>query len=131
MLALFVGRAYALFMARPDCPLCQGSGWKVVERNVEGAQPLAADKPGTSSVGEPKMVWAKPCDCTVGDRTERLLTKRARIPKHYRHCDFESFELDTERIEHDSKEQLESWKRSLTKAKLFGRAFCAGVPFSR
>jgi len=64
-------------MAQPDCPHCQGSGWKVVERTEKGAQPLATDRPGAPSQGEPKMVWAVPCECTTGDRTERAL-QRAR-----------------------------------------------------
>src|SRR5271163_2553556 len=70
--------AYASFMARADCPTCAGSGWKVVERTTAGAQALAADKPGASA-GEPKMVWAIPCDCTANDRAERVLS-RARVP---------------------------------------------------
>ncbi len=90
-------------MARTDCPICQGSGWKVVERSAEGAQPLATDKPGGSS-GEPKMVWAVPCDCTTGNNAERVLA-RARVPDRYRHCDFENFETDNE-IEDASREQL-------------------------
>jgi hypothetical protein len=81
-------------MARADCPHCEGSGWRVVERTTEGAQALAADRPGAGA-GEPKMVWAVPCDCTSGDRTERAL-QRARVPEHYRHCDFESYETDND-----------------------------------
>ena len=41
------------------------------------------------------MVWAVPCDCTTGDRTERALAK-ARVPERYRHCDFENYETDNE-----------------------------------
>ncbi len=51
-------------------------------------------RPGAAS-GEPKMVWAVPCDCTAGDRTERVLAK-ARVPERYRHCDFENYETDNE-----------------------------------
>ena len=29
--------AYPFKMARADCPNCEGSGWKVVERTIEGA----------------------------------------------------------------------------------------------
>ncbi|HXU19738.1 MAG TPA: hypothetical protein VN788_04050, partial [Verrucomicrobiae bacterium] len=81
-LALAGWAAYACEMARADCPLCQGSGWKVVERTTEGAQALATKesaRPGSAS-GEPKMVWAVPCDCTSGDRTGRVLAK-ARVPE--------------------------------------------------
>ena len=107
-------------MARADCPICQGSGWKVVERTAEGAQALAADKSG-SAAGEPKMVWAVPCDCTAGDRTDRVLAK-ARVPERYRHCDFDNYETDNE-IESASREQLGSWNRSLAQAKLIVQRF--------
>ena len=96
MLALRAWAAYASFMARADCPTCGGSGWKVVERTTEGARALAAEAAGPGAAGgEPKMVWAVPCDCTAGDHTERVLA-RARVPERYRHCDFENFETDNE-----------------------------------
>ncbi len=117
--------AYPLFMARVDCPICQGSGWKVVERSAEGAQPLAEDKPGGSS-DEPKMVWAVPCDCTMGDKTDRVLAK-ARVPDRYRHCDFENFETDNE-IENVSREQLAAWNRSLAEAKFVVERFADEFP---
>jgi DNA replication protein DnaC len=107
-------------MAQADCPICQGSGWRVVERTAEGAQALSTDKPGAST-GEPKMVWAVPCVCTTGDRTERALA-RARVPERYRHCDFENFETDNE-IEGPSREQLNAWARSLAQAKLIVQRF--------
>src|SRR5271163_3981635 len=107
-------------MARADCPICQGSGWKVVERTTAGAQALAADKPGAST-GEPKMVWAIPCDCTASDRAERVLS-RARVPERYLHCDFENYETDNE-IENVSREQLAAWGRSLARAKLVVQRF--------
>ena len=113
-------------MARPDCPICQGSGWRVVERTAEGAQALSLDKPNTAAVGEPKMVWAIPCDCTTGDRTERALA-RARVPERYRHCDFENFETDNE-IENVPREQLQAWNRSLTQAKLVVTRFAEEFP---
>lgn len=92
----------------------------MVERSAEGAQPLATDKPGGSS-GEPKMVWAVPCDCTTGNKAERVLAK-ARVPDRYRHCDFENFETDNE-IENASREQLAAWNRSLAQAKLIVQRF--------
>jgi DNA replication protein DnaC len=112
-------------MARADCPICQGSGWKVVERTTHGAQALAADKPGQST-GEPKMVWAIPCDCTMDDRAGRTLA-RARVPERYRHCDFESYEADNE-IENVSRDQLASWNRSLAQAKLVVQKFASEFP---
>jgi DNA replication protein DnaC len=107
-------------MARPDCPICQGSGWKVVERSTAGARALSEDRPG-ASVGEPKLVWAIPCDCTSGDRTGRVLA-RARVPDRYRHCDFENFETDNE-IEGVSREHLQAWSRSLAQARLIVKRF--------
>jgi DNA replication protein DnaC len=108
-------------MAQPDCPHCQGSGWKVVERTEKGAQPLATDRPGASSQGEPNLVWAVPCECTTGDRTERAL-QRARVPERYRHCDFENYETDNE-IENVTREQLAAYNRSLNQAKMFVQRF--------
>jgi DNA replication protein DnaC len=115
-------------MARIDCPVCQGSGWKVVERTAEGAQPVSnteSARPGLSA-GEPKMVWALPCDCTTGDRVARVLAK-ARVPERYRHCDFENYEADNE-IENVSREQLAAWNRSLAQAKLVVQRFAAEFP---
>lgn len=115
-------------MARTDCPLCQGSGWRVVERSVEGAQPVASAesaRPGAAA-GEPKMVWAVPCDCTTGDRSDRALA-RARVPERYRHCDFENFETDNE-IENASRDQLQAWNRSLAQAKLLVARFAEEFP---
>jgi DNA replication protein DnaC len=107
-------------MARPDCPHCEGSGWKVVERGANGAQALSTDKPGATA-GEPHMVWAVPCDCTSGDKTERAL-QRARVPERYRHCDFENYETDNE-IEGVSREQMAAYNRTLAQAKLIVQRF--------
>ncbi|MDR3720139.1 MAG: ATP-binding protein [Candidatus Acidoferrales bacterium] len=112
-------------MARADCPICQGSGWKVVERTTKGAQALAADKPG-SATAEPKMVWAIPCDCTTADRASHVLA-RARVPERYRHCDFENYETDND-IENVSRDQLTAWNRSLAQAKLVVQRFAAEFP---
>jgi DNA replication protein DnaC len=119
-LALFARSAYACGMARADCTICGGTGWMVVERTTAGAQALSSDKPGPS-IGDPKMVWAVPCDCTAGDRTDRLLL-RARVPERYRHCDFDNFETDNE-AEGASREQTEAWNRSLVQGKLVVERF--------
>jgi DNA replication protein DnaC len=108
-------------MARPDCPQCQGSGWKVVERSTQGARPLSSDRPGAAAQGEPKLVWAVPCDCTAEDRVGRALA-RARVPDRYRHCDFDNFETDNE-IEGVSAEQLKAWSGSLSQARLIVKRF--------
>jgi DNA replication protein DnaC len=112
-------------MARSNCPVCQGSGWKVVERTTEGARALAADRSG-SAAGEPKMVWAVPCDCTTADRAGHVLG-RSRVPERYRHCDFENYEADNE-IENVSREQLAAWNCSLAQAKLVVQRFAAEFP---
>jgi DNA replication protein DnaC len=98
-------------MARADCEYCQGSGWKLVER---------------TTAGEPKLVWAVPCDCTTGDRTERALAK-ARVPERYRHCDFDNFETDNE-IENIGREQMEASNRSLSQATLVVGRFAEEFP---
>jgi DNA replication protein DnaC len=97
----------------------------VMERTTAGAQALAADRPGAGA-GEPKMVWAVPCDCTTGDRTERAL-QRARVPERYRHCDFENYETDND-IENVSREQMAAWNRSLAQAKLIVQRFADEFP---
>lgn len=112
-------------MAKADCPTCNGSGWKIVERNTKGAEALSTDRPGTSA-GEPKLTWAVPCDCTTGDRSERALAK-ARVPERYRHCDFENFETDNE-TESAGREQLAAWNRSLAQAKLIVQRFAEEFP---
>lgn len=96
-----------------------------MERTTEGAQPVSTDKPGAST-GDPKMVWAVPCDCTEGDRTERALA-RARVPERYRHCDFENFETDND-IEGTTPQQLAAWNRSLAQAKLVVERFTSEFP---
>jgi DNA replication protein DnaC len=54
------------------CPLCGGTGWRLVEDD------------------EGELV--RRCQCAEGERRERLLA-RAGIPARYRHCSLEGFEL--------------------------------------
>jgi len=112
-------------MARPDCPHCDGTGWKVVERTTQGAQALAADRPG-GAAGDPKLVWAVPCECTVDDRTERIFS-RARIPERYRHCDFENFDTDLP-YDHEAPTQVAAWNRSLEEARMIVQGFARDFP---
>ena len=72
------------------------------------------------------MVWAVPCDCTAGDRTDHALAK-ARVPERYRHCDFDNFETDND-IENATREQLAAWNRSLAQAKLVVQRFADEFP---
>ena len=104
-------------MARADCPVCGGSGWKTVERE----EALAASATGGSSSPAAKAHWAVPCDCTAGDRTDRALAN-ARVPERYRHCDFENYETDNE-FDGPSRADLDSWNRSLAQAKLVVQRF--------
>ena len=93
---------------------------------MPGAQALSTDNPGSAAQGQPKLVWAVPCDCTAGDRTGRLLA-RARVPERYRHCDFDNFETDNE-IEGLPRAQLENYNRSLAQAKLVVERFAGEFP---
>ena len=54
-----------------DCPLCGGSGWRPIEQD------------GLRAV--------EVCDCRKRERDEGWWMGRARIPRGYRHCDFEQF----------------------------------------
>src|SRR5471030_1685875 len=54
------------------CPLCEGSGMKIVER------------PDGSRV-------ARDCECRAERRVARMIA-RTNIPKRYEHCTLESFE---------------------------------------
>ena len=59
-------------MARKDCPICQGTGWKPVESN-----------------GVRRMSH---CECEKTQRSEVLL-RQAQIPPRYEHCAFENFDI--------------------------------------
>lgn len=106
-------------MARADCPLCNGSGWRTVERPTEVVQ--QSESANRNSDAGAKPVWAVPCDCTSGDRAERALAK-ARVPERYRHCDFSNYETDNEH-EGPSRADVDAWNRSLTQAKLVVERF--------
>jgi len=113
-------------MAQPDCPLCGGSGWKIVEHVAEEdkLKRVSWEKPieGTNAT---RRVWAVPCDCTGKDRTARTLA-RARIPTRYEHCDFESFDTNLYGSEHGL--EFVAWNRSLEKAKLVVEAYTRDYP---
>ena len=117
-------RIFFLAMARADCSDCQGSGWKIVERTAEGAQPLAMDRPGPG-IGEPKLVWAVPCDCTKTDQPDRVLA-RARIPERYRGHNFDNF--DTDHYESQRPEDGRAWNASLAQAKMLVKGFADNYP---
>jgi DNA replication protein DnaC len=96
-------------MARADCPECGGTGWKTVESPATGGRGAARE--------------AVLCACTR-ESEEDVLFERLRVPRHFRHCDFDSFETD---IPHEDP-QAEKWNRSLKKAKMIVEAFAREYP---
>jgi DNA replication protein DnaC len=93
-------------MAREDCLLCRGTGWKLVARK-DGT-------PGNMAVA---------CECGMEERAE-IVMERARIPKRYEHCDFESFSTDLE----DGKTWTAQHEKSLKQAKLLAQGFVRDYP---
>lgn len=95
-------------MAREDCQICKGTGWKLVPR-----------KDGT-----PGQV-ALACECGMEERAG-IVMDRARVPKRYEHCDFESFSTDLE----DGKTWTTQHTGSLAAAKLLAQKFVENYPAS-
>jgi len=117
-------------MAQSDCPICSGTGWRLVER-VEAGEPAERvverkhARPG-ASVAAPKLTWAVPCECTGSDRSAQALA-RARIPRRYEHCDFENFDTGIWEGQVASP-QAPEWDRSLAQAKVVVEAFARNYP---
>jgi DNA replication protein DnaC len=142
-LARLAARAYASFMARSDCPVCHGDGWKLLAPGTAaaGSAPAVETKlvlghgngdahggaDGTAVAREPYR-YAVLCDCTATDRTERTLD-RARIPKRYRECTFENYDTDTDR-HGASPAEIEFWNQTLVQAKLNLQGFARDFPAS-
>ena len=61
--------------AEQSCPICNGTGWQIRQRE-----------------NEREVVR---CQCRVRDRSERLLAT-AHIPERYQHCELENFRYDPE-----------------------------------
>lgn len=95
-------------MPKEDCKLCRGTGWRMVAR-----------KDGISGH------VAVPCECGMEERALKIM-ERARIPKRYEHCDFESFSTDLE----DGRTWMPQHTRSLAQAKLLTEKFVANYPGS-
>jgi DNA replication protein DnaC len=114
-------------MAQSQCPLCSGTGWRVVERvdANEKAERVVQRKDVTlgGSTAPPKLAWAVPCDCSQADRATRSLA-RARIPRRYEHCDFENFDRDV----WEGGPEAAAWNRSLAQARLVVQAFAQNYP---
>src|SRR5205814_5338987 len=86
-----------LAMPLENCTLCRGTGWKLVPRQDGAAGSVAVA-----------------CDCGMEERASRVM-ERARIPKRYQHCDFESYVTDLT----DGKTWTAQHAHSLKQAKLF------------
>jgi len=93
-------------MAREDCALCRGTGWKLVARK-DGT-------PGSVAVA---------CECGMESRAS-VVTERARIPKRYEHCDFESYSTDLG----GEKTWTAQHEQSLKQAKVLVRGFVRDYP---
>ena len=93
-------------MALENCTLCRGTGWKLVAR-ADGA-------PGSVAVA---------CDCGMEERAVRVM-ERARIPKRYEHCDFESYVTDLA----DGKTWTDQHTASLKLAKMWTQTFARDYP---
>ena len=93
-------------MALENCTLCRGTGWRLVPRpdGVGGSVAVA-------------------CDCGMQDRAMRVMD-RARIPKRYEHCDFESYVTDLA----DGKVWTTQHAQSLKQAKLVAQGFIRDYP---
>jgi DNA replication protein DnaC len=134
-------------MAQAECPKCNGTGWKIVEgerevqpaeqrvpaavakqAEADGVKAFAVSSPNGSkhsaSAGLPRM--AVPCECTFADKRSRVL-ERARLPKRYQHCNFESYETDQyDREIHGAK--AAKWNENLAQAKLMVQGFVRDFP---
>lgn len=95
-------------MALENCSLCRGTGWKLVPR-PDGA-------PGKVAIA---------CDCGMEQRSERVI-ERARIPKRYEHCDFESYETDLADGKSYTPQQASSMQRAKMTAQSFVREYPGG-----
>src|ERR1700726_578371 len=95
-------------MTLDNCTLCRGTGWKMVAR-ADGA-------PGKVAVA---------CDCGMEERAVRVM-ERARIPKRYEHCDFESYVTDLA----DGKIWTAQHAQSMKQAKMLTQGFVRDYPGS-
>jgi DNA replication protein DnaC len=95
-------------MALENCTLCRGTGWKLVPR-TDGLR-------GNVAVA---------CDCGMEERATRVM-ERARVPKRYEHCDFQSYVTDLV----DGKIWTTQHSHSLKNANLLTQAFVRDYPGS-
>ncbi len=129
-------------MARPDCPKCGGTGYKILEGDVElspavarvpelaaraaaanGSRAFAVDARPGAAAGLARV--AVLCDCAESERAARAL-ERARIPARYEHCDLDNFETDV----YDGVPDAPAYKRNLSQAKLVVEGFARDYPLT-
>jgi len=94
-------------MALENCRLCRGTGYKMIAR---------PDGAGSMAVA---------CDCGMEERASRVMD-RARVPKRYEHCDFESYATDLA----DGKTYSARHGDELKRAKLNAQGFVKNYPGS-
>jgi DNA replication protein DnaC len=95
-------------MALENCTLCRGTGWKLVPR-TDGLR-------GNVAVA---------CDCGMEERAIRVM-ERARVPKRYEHCDFQSYVTDLV----DGKIWTTQHAQSLKNASMLTQGFVRDYPGS-
>src|SRR6202162_4331298 len=93
-------------MAIENCPFCRGTGWRL-EQRLNGAS-------GTVATA---------CDCGMEEHAARG-GERARLPKHYGECDFESYVADLT----DGKTCMPQHAQSMKQAKMLTQGFVRGYP---
>lgn len=95
-------------MALENCPLCRGTGWKLVPRSDNTAGRVAVA-----------------CDCGMQQRSDRVI-ERAHIPKRYEHCDFQNYETELADGTIYTAAQAETLKRAKMTVQAFVREYPAG-----
>ncbi len=128
-------------MAKADCPLCRGTGWKVIEGDslvdpaqervpeeirrqaeADGVRAFAVQRARGAVQGLPRV--AVLCECAAADSAAHKL-EQARVPQRYLHCDFESFDTD---LPYEQGAEAAAWNRSLEQAKVVTQAFARDFP---
>src|SRR5450432_63689 len=93
-------------MAKENCAICKGTGWKLVALKDGAAGSLAVA-----------------CECGSEERAGKVM-ERVRIPKRYEHCDFESYVTDLA----DGKTWTAQHEKSLKNAKMVVQGFLRDYP---
>jgi len=109
-------------MAQPDCPHCGGTGWKTVERIAEDEKPKRVSGRSPSRTRRKETRLGRPLRLHGSDRAARTMA-RARIPRRYEHCDFDSFYTGLYQANRDPPigARSRAWNRSLEQSKLVRR----------